>query len=547
MNFKFSTSIFVILFFLGFSSLWGQDNSIGLEKKKNKFHNWHNLDIKKNKTVGISTDRAYKELLKSKKATTVIVAVIDGGVDINHEDLKDKIWTNTKEIPGNGIDDDHNGYIDDIHGWNFIGGSDGQNINKENTELTRIYRLYSKKYEGKDSLTLTDAEKTEFKEYKTIKSDFLKKYNEAKEDYNNFLPFKLAYHYADSIMQAYFGKKDYTVKELKKFKPGNDENLINCKDMLIRSSKKGFSRSELEEYAQYLDSKYLYQFNTTFNPRGIVGDDPSVMSAVPYGNNDVIGPDAEHGTFVSGIIAADRNNNLGLKGIADSVKIMVIRAVPDGDEYDKDVANAIIYAVNNGAKIINCSFGKSYSPQKHFVDEALKLAAEKDVLIVHAAGNDAENNDSITHYPDNYYANGAVIDENWITVGATSQKANSDLVASFSNYGEKTVDLFAPGYRIYSSLPNNKYGILDGTSFSAPMVAGAAALLKSYYPWLTAKQLKDILCQSGVKYPDLQVYPPSELGLKTNGSRIKFSNLSQTGSILNVYNAIEITEKYYLQ
>lgn len=547
-NFRLTLYIIILGSILSSESqLFGQDKSVGLGKKEKQYYNWHNLDIKKNKTTGISTEKAYNELLKNKKATVVIVAVIDGGIDINHEDLKNKIWTNTKEIPGNGIDDDHNGYVDDIHGWNFIGGTNGQNINKETTELTRLYRLYSGKFEGKDSTSFTGEEKLQFWEYKKIKTKFLEEYNETQTDYNNFLPFKLMYYYADSVMQAFTGKKEYTLKDVKKFKPGTNQNFINSKELLIKLYKNNFSRSDLDEYAHYLDSKYNYQFNTSFNPRDIVGDDPAIMTSTPYGNNDIIGPDAKHGTFVAGIIAAERNNNLGVMGIADSIKIMVIRAVPDGDEYDKDVANAIIYAVNNGAKIINCSFGKSFSPQKHFVDDALKLAKEKDVLIVHAAGNDSEDNDSITHYPANYYSDGTIVDDNWITVGASAQKANSDLVASFSNYGKKTVDIFAPGSRIYSTLPDNKYGVMDGTSFSSPVVAGAASLIKSYYPLLTAKQIKEILMESGVKYPDLLVYPPTEMNLKIKDTRVKFGSLSRTGSIANVYNALKLAEKYSSQ
>jgi subtilisin family serine protease len=545
LNLKFIAGIIVILCILGFGvNATAQDNSFaGYTKKDLKYYNWHNLDFKKNKTAGISTDKAYKELLKNKKANTVIVAVIDGGVDINHADLKDKIWINTCEIAGNGIDDDHNGYIDDIHGWNFLGNSVGQNINKETLEITRLYRYYLEKFKGIDSVKLFTENRKEYSEFLSIQTKFLEKYNEAKEEYTNCLLLLKSYNFADSIVKTYLGKSSYDIKDLKSVKLQPDENLSSSADFLMKMLEHDITYSDLYDNYEYYETQVNYNYNTNYNARSVIGDDPLVNTDTRYGNNNVIGPDPDHGTFVSGIITADRNNNMGLNGIADSVKIMVLRAVPNGDEYDKDIANAIIYAVNNGAKIINCSFGKTYSPQKHFVDEALKFAREKDVLIIHAAGNEAENNDSINHYPLNIADDGTVIDENWITVGASTQKANSDFVASFSNYGQKTVDLFAPGYRIYSSLPNNKYGVQDGTSFSAPMVVGAAALIKSYYPHLSAKQIKDIILQSGRKYPKLSVYPPNEMGMKITNAKIKFSTLSLTGSTLNVYNALKLAEK----
>ena len=528
---------------LNISYSFGQDNTNkGDSVPAQKYYNWFNLDPAQDKIAGISTDRAYEELLKGKTLTRVVVAVIDGGVDINHQDLQGRIWVNKGEIPNNGIDDDGNGYIDDVNGWNFLGGPKGENIHKETLEVTRLYKKYSEKYKTADTLHLTEQDLKEFNEYKTVRSDFLEKYNTAKSNNESLQAFGIAFNISDSIVFNILHKEDYTLKDIKRIKAGDNEQLAAVKDFLKGIYKKGFTRKDYFQYKDQLFNQINYQYNTEYNPRTIVGDNPEVWSDTVYGNNDVVGGTGDHGTFVAGIIAAVRNNNLGIKGINDSVKIMSVRCVPDGDERDKDVANAIIYAVNNGAQILNLSFGKTYSPQKQFVDSALKLAQLKGVLIVHAAGNDAKDVDEFQFYPQKY-EDGTVIMDNWINVGASSQKPNKELPATFSNYGKKNVDLFAPGDNICSTWPNSKYYVADGTSFASPMVAGAAALLKSAYPSLTAAQLKEILMKSSHKYPTLRVYLPKK---ETDQKKmiVEFSSLSITGGVLNVYDALKMAEQY---
>lgn len=516
---------------------------------ENKYYNWYNLDPKLNKKAGIGTERAYDELLKGKPLTTVVVAVIDGGVDINHEDLQGKIWVNKGEIPGNGIDDDHNGYVDDVNGWDFIGGADGKDVNQETLELTRLYKKYSSKFAGVDTLKLTGSDMKEFMEFKKVRTKYFEKTNKALQDYQSFQNFSRAFRFSDSLVCILLNKTNYTLSEVKSIKTGDNEQLSAVKDFLMSLLKKTSGSKEIrdylddastKEYVNNLSEKMKYNYNLNFNPRTIVGDDPEVWDS-SYGNNDVVGPRAGHGTFVSGIIAANRHNDLGILGIADSVKIMVIRCVPDGDERDKDVANAIIYAVNNGAQIINMSFGKDYSPQKKFVDDALKYAATKDVLLVHAAGNDAENVDTMANFPSNKDLSGNILINNWLTVGASSQKADKELPGSFSNYGKKEVDLFAPGVNIYGLKPGNKYEAGDGTSFAAPMVTGAAALIKSVYPSLHASQIKEILMKSSTKYPRLKVYLPTEEGKKV---KVKFNTLSESGGVLDVYEALKLAGQY---
>jgi subtilisin family serine protease len=505
----------------------------------NRYFNWFNKDFQNNKVMGISTDKAYEEVLKNRKSKTVIVAVIDGGVDINHEDLKDKIWVNEKEIPGNGIDDDHNGFVDDIHGWNFLGNAKGENIKYENLEVTRLFKVLSEKYKDKDPSKLDRIEKSNYKMFRSVQDGYKKELAKAMDNNTMLENFTTVYNFADSLIKAKLGKENFNMDDLKALS-SEDSAVIASKDYLTSLLERGFTRSYLNDFKESVETKLKYNLNTSFNARNLIGDNPEDNNENGYGNNDVVANTPEHGTFVSGVIAADRNNTIGIKGIADKVKIMVLRVVPDGDERDKDVANAIKYAVKNGAQVVNMSFGKDFSPQKNLVDDAIKLAEEKGVILVHAAGNESENCDKIDHYPVNKIGQTNKAYTNWISAGASSMDTGLEFAADFSNYGKKTVDLFAPGVRIYSTMPGNKYGTRDGTSFSAPMVTGAVALLLSYFPELTAKQVKEIILKSVTKYSAKVNLPTTEEDDKK--TTIKFSKLSTTGGVLNVYNAVKMAE-----
>ncbi|MFA6923886.1 MAG: S8 family peptidase [Bacteroidales bacterium] len=514
------------------------------KKKSEENKSWHTLYPKKDKVAGISLNKAYQEILKNKIPHKVIIAVIDGGVDINHEDIKNRIWTNRKEIPVNNVDDDNNGFIDDIHGWNFLGNSNGENIKQETMELTRLFRDMTRKFGDTILSKCKIKDTTGFAYYKKICREYYAKYIQATLDYNMLKNSSLDKYFTkkDSIITDYLKKTDYSIMDLLS---------VNTKDSVVNESKyylltleiKNFDIEKYKEMKEYYYNNYLYGVDTSYNPRKIIGDNPTQLDGIHYGNSDVIANTPSHGTFVSGIIAAERNNNIGMDGIADSVEIMVIRAIPNGDERDKDVANAIRYAINNGAKIINMSFGKGYSPEKIFVDDVLKLAEEKDVLLVHAAGNDAENNDVVENYPKKYFNDGKVITGNWLEVGASTKHLDKNLVASFSNYGKKNVDIFAPGEDIYSLKPDNKYTTGDGTSFASPMVAGVAALLKSYYPQLTAKEIKKIIMDSSLKLEKKKVYKQDSKSTKKE--KVRFGTLSVTGGLLNAYNAVNMAEKIY--
>ncbi|MCT1531157.1 MULTISPECIES: S8 family peptidase [Sphingobacterium] len=504
--------------------------------------NWYNLDFQKDGYMGISTEKA-QELLKGKKANPVIVAVLDGGVDIQHEDLKDVLWTNPKEIPGNGKDDDGNGYIDDVHGWNFIGGKDGKNVDQDNLEVTRLIRIYEPKYISVlPSTPLSEKERREFVAYQKMITDYTTKMEEASFGKVNYGGLKTE---LDGIVKT-IGKdvKDITKADLDAYQTTSDRQK-----MVIRVAKKELDNGSFEKFyndvsdgVKYFTDQADFHLNKEFDPRGIVGDNYEDASERIYGNNDVKGPDAEHGTHVAGIIGAKRNNNKGVNGVADNVQIMAVRLVPNGDERDKDVANGIRYAVDNGAKVINMSFGKGYVYNKKTVDDAVKYAESKDVLLVHAAGNDAQDNDKEKNYPTKYFTDSldAVVGEakNWITVGATGLKQDSDLLAEFSNYGYRSVDVFAPGVKINSTIPESKYKENQGTSMAAPVVAGLAAMIRAYYPTLTAEQVKEVIMKSVTKV-DQKVKVKSEGGSK----RVYLDEISVSGGIVNAYKAIEEANK----
>jgi cell wall-associated protease len=498
---------------------------------------WFNLDPQLDNFRGISTERAYKELLPGKKSKTIIVAIIDSGIDINHEDLKDKIWVNPGEIPGNGIDDDKNGYVDDINGWNFIGNAKGEMINYDNLEMTRLYAKLKKIYDGKSATDFKGKQLNEFNLYESVKADFEKEHSEAEQNANLYTNILTAYKAADLAIKKELKKEEYTIDEVKAIKT-EDKDLNQSIQMLLYFDMMKIKPEDIEEGAKYFKNRLDYNLNVDFEPRALVGDDYSNNSQKYYGNSSVMGPDAEHGTHVAGIIGANRDNGIGIKGIASDIKIMVIRTIPNGDERDKDVANAIYYAADNGANVINMSFGKDYSPLKEIVDKAVQYAEKKGVLMIHAAGNDSRDNDVKKNFPNPGYLKPKKNCATWIEVGASSYTGGEKFVASFSNYGQKSVDVFAPGVEIYSSVPGNKYKIEQGTSMAAPMVTGLAALIWSYYPKLTAADVKKIITESTVKYTNEVV------GIPGSESSTEFGKLSITGGVVNAYNALKMAETY---
>ncbi|MDW8849692.1 S8 family peptidase [Flavobacterium sp. MMLR14_040] len=486
---------------------------------ENELKRWSHLDLIKDSIPGMSVDKAYAELLQGKTGKKVIVGIVDSGVDIEHEDLKGMIWTNAKEIAGNGIDDDKNGFIDDVHGWNFLG-----NAVAENLEMTRIIK---KKDDGSA-------------EYKNALAQYTEKYEKALKDKEQ-VDFLLDVH---ATIKKELNKTTYKVEDLSAI-TSTDPKVTRSKMIMTQvftNAGPTFDpEADFEEYREQVYDQLNYNLNKEFDGRKVVGDNPEDIKDNHYGNNIVFGPDKEkalHGTHVAGIIAQIRGNNLGGDGVASNVEILTVRAVPDGDEYDKDIALAIRYAVDNGAKVINGSFGKSFSPHKQWVYDAIKYAKKKDVLIVHAAGNDGYNIDETKNinYPNDSEDNIKEFSDNVITIGAINKSYGEGVIANFSNFGKINVDVFAPGEEIYATVPNNKYKYLQGTSMASPNAAGVAALIRSYYPKLKASQVKQILMDSGVALP-------GTVALGENSDIKPAAESSKTAKMVNAYNALLMAEK----
>ncbi|HLF51026.1 S8 family serine peptidase [Flavobacterium sp.] len=503
---------------------------------------WQHLDIEKDTLAGTSLNRAYKEIIKNKKGKEIIVAVIDTDIDINHEDLKPAIWINKKEIPHNGIDDDKNGYTDDVNGWNFLGNAKGESISYANITPIRILRNLKKKYshypnfEGniKDSLLYVKT-KNQFKkdledlnELKKYASQNLKSYRES---------FKK--------VEAQLHKNNFEIDEIDNlYRKCKKENASLTQEVLTLRNfiRLGKDYTELINDSIKVQDKFRTSYNEDYHDRAIIGDNDLDLKDTHYGNNNV-SKNAKwtyHGTIVSGVIGANRKNKIGIEGFSDQIKIMPILAVPYGGyEHEKDINLAIHYAVDNGAKVINMSFGNTSGDHTDWIKEAFLYAQEHDVLLIAGAGNDSSDNDIKPFYPIDYdEQTGVEFCDNFIKVGAITLDGDKYFLAHFTNYGKKTVDLFAPGYFLKTTDPIVGYSYRDGTSMAGPIVTGVAALIRSHYPKLTAKQVKNIILESGVAYK-LDVVVPGE----KNGLLKPFTELSKSGKVVNAYNALLLAEE----
>lgn len=501
--------------------------------------NWFNKDPQQDQMEGVSSDRAYQDLALQVGVEPIIVAVIDSGVDVTHEDLQGKIWENPGETGldangndkrTNGIDDDNNGYPDDVHGWNFLGNRQGDHLHDTTLEVTReAVRL-----ENKAKTTILTAEETAYLE--KLNTEINDTLDAAKKALADYVPLR------DQLVDLYGSIKSSVEKDFEKLTLKDLEDAAVLPQFesaraemvrLLKENKLQTTSRLLRRISYYQDQSTKY-FNKAFDPRAtIIGDDLSDFSDINYGNNDVTGPDASHGTHVAGIIAANRNNGIGINGVATDVRIMSLRAVPNGDEYDKDVANAVRYAVRNGARILNMSFGKNYSPEKSQLDLAFQEASDAGVLIVHSAGNDGKNNDKQPSFPNRYHRSApqkAIA--TWLDIGASAFKKGPSLPAGFSNYGINTVDIFSPGVAIKSTIPTkNEYATYSGTSMASPVLSGVSALILAQRPHLTGQQLKTILLTTARKYPTLQVNLP--FSGPGNVPQVLFDSLSSTGGVVD--------------
>jgi subtilisin family serine protease len=480
----------------------------------------------------MNTEKAYSTL-KKQQSTTVIVAVIDSGIDIEHKDLQGKIWTNEDEIPNNGIDDDKNGYIDDVHGWNFLGNPNGENQDFARLEKTRICAELHAKFKDRAESDITAAEKSDYTKYKQLLKDIDAERKENLSALEQYTQLQQVF----PAMKAQLIKKlgpNFTEKDVDAWKPESQKEL-QLKQIAKFIANGQLSEEAIKEGVDHLNGSANYQLNMEYNDRQFIGDDPDDFNDVHYGNSDVEGPDALHGTHVGGIIGSTRHNELGGDGVAENVRLMSLRAVPNGDEQDKDVALAIRYAVDNGASIINMSFGKAYSKHQQEVYDAMAYADSKGVLLVHAAGNDGVNLDENPNFPTNEYSFQSKPLDMYLCIGA-STRDKKNLAAGFSNYSSRQVNIFAPGFEIYNTVPQSDYKILQGTSMAAPMVSGVAALLKSYFPSLTMKEIKDIMLASAKQYKGTMIPAPG------TGTSVDFGTLSSTGGVIDISAAVKMCQ-----
>ena len=545
---KFLNSIFFIFAFFNLTFCYSQSTVVSLQF-------WNHKDFFKDNIPGISLNKWYAQNKLQQKLNTIVVAVLDTQIDLNHEDLKDQIWTNSKEIPNNNIDDDRNGYVDDIHGWSYISAKNGSYVVWANFEYVRMVRKWQSIFQNKAESEIPTKDLPNFKEYQRALK-FLTKKNKYYSNWLKSLNYDISlYPLAKDTLKHFFPKENYSIKKLdslykiykindktyKQRRDDNDKDLGALIDVFINSLELNQLKFEdILDNKQQIDSIVNKNLNLNFNDRSTLGDDPDFLDK-GYGNGNVsakikgIRLFQDHNTNVSGIIAADRNNNLGIKGFSNNIRIMPLHVSCSGDENDKDIANAIRYAVDNGAKVINMSFYKEFSVHKEWVFEALQYAERHQVLVVHISGNEKSNVDEEPYYPNDTAFDGSPeVCNNFINVGSISKRMDSSFVSAFSNYGKINVDLFAPGEEIYTTSPDNKYVTDSGTSLAAPMVSGTAALIWLYYPKLTVQEVKQIILDSGGSY-DIEVLVPG-----TKDKKVKFSELSKSGKVLNVFNAMKM-------
>lgn len=525
-------AIFTFLFFMAASA-----------QEHPRVKGWHLLDPATDGYYGIGLNKAY-ELLKNRKSTTITVAVIDSGIDTLQEDLKPVLWTNPKEIPGNGKDDDGNGYSDDIHGWNFCGAPNGENLGTNTHEASRVFHKWKTAFEGKREKEIPDSLRFIFGQWKRAKSVLDKQYDEYKKTFPDVDNAFNILSITSNLLERYTGKASFKKADIALIKTrdstGWAANVWNS--TFDRGSDASITNTailkDIGDYRNNLlnNKNRMEQLPVDFRGQMVKDRYEDINDSI-YGNNNLSGSSGNHGTHVSGIIGAVRNNKIGVDGIMDNVRIMAIRAVPGGDEHDKDVALAIRYAVDNGARVINMSFGKPVSPYKQMVDDAIRYAASKNVLLVHGAGNDGEDLDENIFYPNPVFMDGTSA-TNMLTIGASADKSLDMMIGNFSNYSKKVVDIFAPGVYINSTIPNNGYEPYDGTSMASPVAAGVAGLLFSYFPQLTPQQVIDIIMRSGTPVEE-------EVNLPGSDKKTKLQQLCKSGKIINAGKAVQLAIEMY--
>ena len=461
---------------------------------------------------------------KIKPKKQIIVGIIDSGLDTTSVDILPALWKNPQEKQDR-KDNDNNGYTDDLHGWNFLGTKDGTfNMTSAGSEEFREFKRLYPKYKGIENKEAVQ-DTAEFTYYELMKKkagimSYIKytAYTAVKDE---------AYQKTDSILKTLNINTDtLTIQGLMQLHTRSNvlEQAIQALFTdLLKIGEHGLWKDARKAHDKNfaLMKRRLESIEKDTDKRLLMGDDMKNPEDRFYGNHTLQVEGCDHGTFVAGIVAGQGVKDSRMKGVWPQARLMIVRAVGNGDEYDKDVASAIRYAVDNGATVINLSLGKYTSPDADMVNQAIAYAQKKDVLIIQAAGNNSRNIDLVPYFPSAKDQNGKTF-KNYMRVGASDQDGNP---CTFSNYGQDEVDVFAPGENIISVGLTNTYSTQQGTSFAAPIVSGIAAMLRSCFPKLKAHQIKEIICQS--------VQPTDQL-----------KKHCRTGGIVDALKAVQLAVTY---
>ena len=460
---------------------------------------------------------------------SIIVAIVDEGVKYTHPDLAANMWVNPNPSPEFGNQD--------IHGWNFLGNAVGESLRRAGTEPFREYKRLRPRFKDADTSRLTLSAKAEYAYYKQMERaarlDTYIKFTEYQRIRSD------AFRICDSLMRLKYGDRETTVADFQRLELADTTGLALPLSIAASTPVMFTPDMPWHEAVEKIDSEYRLSAvrvasldSLNDDPHIKLGNRPDDFRNFRYGNN-LIGDDPYHGTMVAGVIAACAAT---AGELPRPVKILSVRAIPEGDEYDRDVAAAIRYAVDNGAEVVNMSFGKYLSPHRDEVLAAMKYARSKDVLLVMASGNDGVNVDVRPIFPTCRDTKGRRL-ENQIVVGASTPDGR---VASFSNYGAENVDLLAPGENVRSTAPEGGYDTAQGTSIAAPIVSGVAAVLRSFYPDLSAREIREILIRTVTHFPADEMPVP---GKSETSRMIQGRQVCLGGGILNAQAAMKEASK----
>lgn len=540
--------------------------------KKETLNNWQNLSPEKDGIYGADVNGAYDFLKGKKSKKKVTVALIGTGIDVEHEDLQGSLWINPKEKP-NGRDDNKNGKIDDINGWNYLGNAQGEVLEKARTFADREYLRLKDKYSriqhyGDKYVVVSDDEKEllevappenkpEFDYFNRV----VRKESAIGSKYSSIELMKVSRIYAngltDKLKAKFPDKEHFSYQDFGSMIDRNDTDTLRMLGMTMISVAFMIQpQATWDKVLDYLnnfqpplllkDYQKIEQMNN-FDDRTLIGDDPYKITDTKYGNNILLAENSGEGTSYAGIIGAKRSNDMGLDGIADNVQIMTLRTTPsEGEAYPKDVALAIRYAVDNGADIIQMYASASITPfgeQGDWINDALMYAESKGVLIVQPVASKSIDMDKYPYYPRKEITPAKKL-SNMITVAASDKKGSP---VPDSNFGIKSLDLYAPGKDIYSCYTGNTYREESGSEVAASTVTGVAALIKSYYPDLTAMQIRDIIINNVTDRSGEEVEKQSLNMDQGNAKMIKdlflFEDLCASSGILNAAKAVEAASK----